>query len=107
MGSTISTFVDNIPIVWVVKKIIGSDSESNSISQKNSLFQGNHKKPPPKHSGSKCFFKGAKQNNGKLVQGIETFPFHRPNMVYQYMANQARSQWDNSGQYYPDGGTLY
>jgi len=32
MGSTISTFVDNIPIVWVVKKIIGSDSESNSIS---------------------------------------------------------------------------
>ena len=32
MGSTISTFVDNIPIVWVVKKIIGSDSGSNSIS---------------------------------------------------------------------------
>jgi len=32
MGNTISTFVDNIPIVWVVKKIIGSDSESNSIS---------------------------------------------------------------------------
>ena len=32
MGSTISNFVDNIPIVWVVKKIIGSDSGSNSIS---------------------------------------------------------------------------
>ena len=32
MGSTFSTFVDNIPIVWVVKKIIGSDSGSNSIS---------------------------------------------------------------------------
>ena len=33
MGSTISTFVDNIPIVWVVKKIIGSDSGNNqSIS---------------------------------------------------------------------------
>ena len=32
MGSTISTFVDTIPIVWVVKKIIGSDSRSNSIS---------------------------------------------------------------------------
>ena len=32
MGSTVSSFVDNIPIVWVVKKIIGSDSGSNSIS---------------------------------------------------------------------------
>ena len=34
MGNTVSTFVDvdNIPIVWVVKKIIGSDSGSNSIS---------------------------------------------------------------------------
>ena len=37
MGSTISTFVDNTPIVWVVKKIIGSDSESNSISVGQSL----------------------------------------------------------------------
>ena len=32
MGSSVSSFVDNIPIVWVVKKIIGSDSGSNSIS---------------------------------------------------------------------------
>ena len=32
MGSTFSTFVDNIPIVWVVKKIIGSDSGNSSIS---------------------------------------------------------------------------
>ena len=32
MGSTVSSFIDNIPIVWVVKKIIGSDSGSNSIS---------------------------------------------------------------------------
>ena len=32
MGSTVSSFVDNIPIVWVVKKIIGSDFGSNSIS---------------------------------------------------------------------------
>ena len=33
MGNTFSTFVDNIPIVWVVKKIIGSDSGNNhSIS---------------------------------------------------------------------------
>ena len=32
MGSTVSTFVDNIPIVWVVKKIIGSDSGNSSIS---------------------------------------------------------------------------
>ena len=31
MGN-MSSFVDNIPIVWVVKKIIGSDSGSNSIS---------------------------------------------------------------------------
>ena len=29
MGSSVSSFVDNIPIVWVVKKIIGSDSGSN------------------------------------------------------------------------------
>jgi len=32
MGSTVSSFVDNIPIVWVVKKIIGSDSGNSSIS---------------------------------------------------------------------------
>ena len=32
MGSTFSTFVDNIPIVWVVKKIIGSDSGNSSIT---------------------------------------------------------------------------
>jgi len=32
MGSTFSSFVDNIPIVWVVKKIIGSDSGNKSIS---------------------------------------------------------------------------
>ena len=33
MGSSVSSFVDNIPIVWVVKKIIGSDSGNNqSIS---------------------------------------------------------------------------
>ena len=32
MGSSVSSFVDNIPIVWVVKKIIGSDSGNSSIS---------------------------------------------------------------------------
>ena len=33
MGSAASSFVDNIPIVWVVKKMIGSDSGNNqSIS---------------------------------------------------------------------------
>ena len=32
MGSTFSSFVENIPIVWVVKKIIGSDSRNSSIS---------------------------------------------------------------------------
>ena len=37
MGSTVSSFVDNIPIVWVVKKIIGSDPGSNSISFGQSL----------------------------------------------------------------------
>ena len=31
MGN-MSSFVDNIPIVWVVKKIIGSDSGNSSIS---------------------------------------------------------------------------
>ena len=37
MGSTFSTFVDNIPIVWVVKKIIVSDSGNSSISVGQSL----------------------------------------------------------------------
>ena len=32
MGNNFSSFVDNIPIVWVVKKIIGSDSGSNTMT---------------------------------------------------------------------------
>ena len=37
MGSNVSSFVDNIPIVWVVKKIIGSDSGSNPSIPTTSL----------------------------------------------------------------------
>ena len=54
MGSTFSTFVDNIPIVWVVKKIIGSDSGNNhsiSVGQPlpdNPIIYMPKQGPPPR-----------------------------------------------------------
>ena len=74
MGSTFSTFVDNIPIVWVVKKIIGSDSGSNVISvgqllPDNPIIFIPKQGPPPRELPQ---FNGSSSTNTGIIDQIKS-----------------------------------